>query len=305
VLDRFSWRRADLALTWLVLLATLAAWLALTLSATGLESALALFVTICRRTLDETLAHSGELGRLSLLLPLGLGLFLALTEALRLTRATRRWMMTLTPVHCAPNKRLRRLSRKCGLLPYIALVRIDRPLVFTHGLVNPQIWLSTGLVDALSDNELEAVLRHEAHHRTARDPLKILVARCLGRGLFFIPVARDLCEAYCLAKEIAADEHATRIMGDALPLARALRKLIAHPIPLMGAALVSEGNTVETRLLALLNPSQPIPFFATKHLGLSLLWLLILLTIVFAPAAGHVPSLSECAPTALLSIGRL
>ena len=76
-----------MALAWLLLLATISAWLALTLSTTGLESILALVVTLCRRSWGETITHGAELGRLSLLLPLILGLFLAWVEARRLTQA--------------------------------------------------------------------------------------------------------------------------------------------------------------------------------------------------------------------------
>lgn len=302
---RFAWRRADVALAWLVLLATLAAWLALTFSASGFESALAVVATVCRRTLDEAFAHSADLGRLSLLLPLGLGLLFASVEALQLTLATHRLITTLRQVRDTPPARLQRMATKCDL-PDAILVRTDRPLVFTQGLFMPHIWLSTGLMQMLSDDELEAVLRHEAHHRQAHDPLKIFVARCLSRALFFVPIARDLCEAYCVAKEIAADEQAVQAMGDALPLARALRKLIAHPAaPAPVAALTSEGHIVEARLLALLDPSHPIPFFPLKHLGGSLVWLLILLTVILAPAAGHLPSFSECAPSAMTRFGLL
>jgi hypothetical protein len=66
----------------------MAAWLALNLSVSGWTPLLALVVTMCRRTLNEALAHGAELGRLSLLLPLGLGLCLGTIEGARLTLAT-------------------------------------------------------------------------------------------------------------------------------------------------------------------------------------------------------------------------
>lgn len=283
----------------LAALATLAAWLAIILSETGWESALALAVSMCRRNLDETLAHGGELGRLSLLIPLGFGIVLALSEAARLLRATRRWTGSLTPAPGPLSKRLLRLARKSGLCGKLVLVDAERPLVFTHGLLGPKVWLSTGLVDLLTDQELEAVLQHEAYHVLARDPLKILAARCLSRALFFAPVARDLCEAYLVSKEVAADEHAMWAMDEVLPLARALRKLIgAQPVTAPEAVLVGQLDLTEARLLALLDPRQPVPLFTPKHLGASMLLLLILLAIAFAPAAGHAPSLAECAPLA-------
>ncbi|MEW5987556.1 MAG: M56 family metallopeptidase [Chloroflexota bacterium] len=294
-----SWRRADVALALLVGLALLAGFCALSLSGRGLIAALALIVTVCQRTLDETLAHGADLGRLSLLLPVGIGLTLATAEALRSTLATRRWIAALGSGRCVPTEHLRYLAQRCGLTNDVVRVNAAQPLVFTHGLLRPRVWLSTGLLASLTDDELEAVLRHEAHHLQARDPLKILLARCLSRALFFIPVARDLTQAYCTTKEIAADQHAVQAMGKALPLARALCKLITiSPTLPLEAALVGERNVVETRLLVLLDPIRSLPLFRPRHLGLSLLWLLLFLVVALAPAAGHVPSFTECAAAA-------
>jgi len=305
VADRHTWRRADVALACLITLATIAAWLTLILSETGLESAVALVVAVCRRTLDETLAHRGELGRLALLLPLGLGLVLAVGETFRLMSFTRHWMATLVNVQRTLPKRLRHLARICGLRQRIILIQTSRPLVFTHGLLHPRVWLSTGLLEILANDELESVLRHEAHHVRAHDPLKILAARCLGRALFFAPVARDLCEAYLISKELAADENAIRAVDDALPLVRALRKLLlAQPMVIPEAMVVSNLEVTESRLLALLNPNRPLALVNPYHLGISAVVMAIFFVIAFAPAAGHLPSFSECASTSLLLIGQ-
>ena len=300
-------RRADRALAWLLILATLALWLTLALSTTGVAPLLTLVITLCHRSLGETLEHGADLGRLSLLFPLGLGLMLAGIEALRLMRATRRWTATLAPARRASSRRLTRLAQRCGLHGAITLIQSDRPFVFTQGLWRPRVWLSSQLLRVLTTEELEAVLRHEAHHCAARDPLKILAARCLSRALFFVPVARDLCQAYTVSKEIAADAYATRAMQDARPLARALRKLLAAPfLASPEPALVGELGVTEARLQALLAPDQVQPFFEPKHLGLSLAWLLVLAAVLLAPAATHMPSFSECRDSAsALAIGRL
>ncbi|MEK7785372.1 MAG: M56 family metallopeptidase [Chloroflexota bacterium] len=291
------WGRADVVLALLLNVVTFIAFmaLALILLRSGMEPLLALIVTACSRTVNETIAHRAELGRLLLLLPLGFGLASAAAEALRLMLATRRWIAALAPLQCPPNRRLRRLMQRCDLTDTVVLVRTDHPLVFTHGVINPRVWLSTGLMRALNDDELEAVLRHEAYHVKVHDPLRILLVRCLSRMLFFAPAARDLCETYALAKEIAADSYAARAMGGTLPLARALRKLIvARPVPALNAALVGDVSITETRLLALLDPARPLPALPMKHLSISLLWSLIFIAVIAMPAAGHMPSFAEC-----------
>ena len=287
-----------MALALTVTLTSLIACLALTLTLSGLgiEAILALVVTVCTRTLSETLAHRGEIGRLLVFLPLGIGFTLAAKEALRLLYSTWRWASAFSPLRRPLPKRLNRLTLKCGLDQHTVFVQTDRPLVFTHGLLRPRVWLSTGLTRLLDDEELEAVLRHEDHHRKVRDPLRILAAHCLSRALFFVPVARDLCDTYTIAKEIAADTYATQAMGDPLPLAQALRKTIAgQSMPALNTSLAGDSSATEARLLALLDPAHPLPYVPMRNFGLSLLWLSFFVVVSLTPTAGQVPSYSECA----------
>lgn len=271
----------------------------LALAGAGPEPVLALFVTVCLRTISETLTHGAELGRLLLLLPFGIGLIAAAGEAVHFTIVSRRLASSLALIECQPTARLSRLARKCGLRQRLTLVCAERPLAFTSGLIRPKVWLSTGVLALLADSELEAVLRHEAYHLKMRDPLKILLARGLSRVLFFVPVARDLFAAYSLNKEIAADAHAARTMADARPLAGALRKLIGAPsASAYTPAFIEAADAIEARLRALLDPANPLPPFGAAHLGVSLLWMLVLAAAAISPAAGHVPSFAECSASA-------
>jgi Zn-dependent protease with chaperone function len=97
-----------------------------------------------------------------------------------------------------------------------------RPLAFCSGLLNPSIFISRGTVELLDDEELAAVVAHEAHHARRRDPLRVFVARALGEALFFLPAVRRLAERYVALAEVAADEAAVRHSGSRRPLAAAL-----------------------------------------------------------------------------------
>ena len=46
------------------------------------------------------------------------------------------------------------------------------PLAFTGGLLRPHIYVSEGMVDAVSEGELQLLLRHEQSHMRHRDPLR-------------------------------------------------------------------------------------------------------------------------------------
>lgn len=98
----------------------------------------------------------------------------------------------------------------------------ERPQAFCAQLVRPRIYLSTGALIALDDDELRAVLAHERHHQQRRDPLRLLVARALGDGLFFLPVLRRLRQRYAELAEMAADDAAVAATGNRSILASAL-----------------------------------------------------------------------------------
>jgi Zn-dependent protease with chaperone function len=112
-----------------------------------------------------------------------------------------------------------------------------RPLAFCAGVLRPRIYVSTATVDALDDEQLAAVLAHEAHHARQRDPLRVLVARVLADALFFLPAARRLGDRYEDLAELAADRAALRASGGQVaPLASALLSLEATNSAVVGIA---------------------------------------------------------------------
>ncbi|MCK9503081.1 MAG: M56 family metallopeptidase [Porticoccaceae bacterium] len=68
-------------------------------------------------------------------------------------------------------KALHKLSREGGDISYRT---IDSPklLAWCTGLIKPRVYVSTGLVAALSSRQLEAVLVHESSHGLRRDNLR-------------------------------------------------------------------------------------------------------------------------------------
>jgi hypothetical protein len=119
------------------------------------------------------------------------------------------------------------------------LIDASGPLAFCAGYVRPAVFLSRGAIDQLTGDELRAVVGHEAHHADRRDPLRLLLARALADGLFFLPVLRRSCERYAALGELAADEAAVGRIDGRGPLASALLKFSApgeHPATVVGIA---------------------------------------------------------------------
>jgi hypothetical protein len=121
-----------------------------------------------------------------------------------------------------------------GFLPEdrrVRLVEDATPQAFCAGLFHPRVYLSRGAAELLSDEECRAVLAHEFHHAGRLDPLRLLVARALGAGLFFLPAVRRLAQRHEALAELAADEAAERAAGGKRALVSALVAFDAHPGP--------------------------------------------------------------------------
>lgn len=169
--------------------------------------------------------------------------------------ATRRMLRRTLRRSTQSGGRLTRLGRLAGLDGRIDRVDDRAAFTFCYGLWRPRVCVSAGLADMLDDDELVAVLRHEAHHLRHRDPLKILIGRTLASGLFFLPLAGALRNGYLGAKELYADADAS-VDGGGLPLARALYKLLRSDRPLWPAGILAVGaiSATEARLLQLIEP---------------------------------------------------
>ena len=99
----------------------------------------------------------------------------------------------------------------------VVVIDDEVPKAFCAGLFRPRVHVSSGALRLLEAPELLAVVAHEAHHATRRDPLRILVARAIGDAYSFGALPR---REQALS-ELAADDAAVRSRG-AASLASAL-----------------------------------------------------------------------------------
>jgi Zn-dependent protease with chaperone function len=157
----------------------------------------------------------------------------------------------------------RRLMSRVGIVgsldghPTVTVIDDAEPLAFCAGYLRPAVYISRRTLEVLCDDELEAVLAHEYHHRRVRDPLRLAFARVVSQALFFLPVLRSLGERYGLVAELKADEAAVRASaGEKGPLARAMLAFDGSG-PRAGAGISSD------RVDSLLGEGRPwrLPFW--------------------------------------------
>jgi Zn-dependent protease with chaperone function len=105
----------------------------------------------------------------------------------------------------------------------VTVIDDPSPQAFCAGYLRPNIYISSGALELLSEEELGAVLIHEEHHRAVRDPFRFAFAHVLSQALFFLPALRPLGHRYREIAEQRADEAAVRgSAGEKGPLAAAL-----------------------------------------------------------------------------------
>ena len=99
----------------------------------------------------------------------------------------------------------------------------DRPRAFCAGLLRPRVYVTSGAVALLDESALEAVLTHERHHASRRDPLRLAVGRVLAGAIFFLPGLGELGRRHEKLAELVADEGAiSAAPGNRAALARAM-----------------------------------------------------------------------------------
>ena len=184
---------------------------------------------------------------------------------------TRRFLSGLTSastIDTAP--RLARLAAKLGVTDPIVVLAADAPLAFCFGLLTPRICISAGLVDALTDKELKAVLLHEDHHCRRCDPLRSLVADVIATTLFFLPIAKELRDLFLTLAELEADRYAVQHVGRP-PLAGALHKILTHPLAmrLPQTAGVAGLSATDARIAELLGDGKTPLRVSTRSLTVS------------------------------------
>lgn len=98
----------------------------------------------------------------------------------------------------------------------IIVFHCHEPLAFAMGMLHPKVYLSTSLMDMLDEEEIDAVVYHELHHKYSYDPLKAFTFSMLTKVIWYIPVLKHMRQSYSVFREVIADDYAIRQTGTEL-----------------------------------------------------------------------------------------
>jgi beta-lactamase regulating signal transducer with metallopeptidase domain len=176
----------------------------------------------------------------------------------RHTVATARLSRQLRPLRAPLPAALRAAVADVGLDGQVVLVDAPAPFSYVYHALRPRVVVSRGLLAALSDRQLRAVLEHERYHVLNLDPLKLALARATRAALFTLPVLDTLQRRYLIDRELAADRRAVNMCGRKA-LVGALLKVI--DVPNAGArhivAAIADPPMLTTRIHQLETGTEP------------------------------------------------
>lgn len=215
------------------------------------------------------------------------GTVVAAFSVRRQLRATARLARTVGSKSATVGGALASAADRAGLSGRVVLWDEPTPCSFTYGVLRPKVAVSRGLLDAIDDEELAAVLHHEQYHVRNFDTVKVVVARAAASAFFFLPALCTLRDRYLAGRELAADRRAVRAVGER-SLAGALFKVIPTPadVELGAAAALGASDFLDQRVEQLERGIEPhlgslsLGTIAASAAGLLVLTGALVLTVV-------------------------
>jgi len=132
---------------------------------------------------------------------------------------------------------------------HLRILDVAAPLAYCLPGVRSRVVVSKGALNALSDKEITAILRHERAHLRARHDLVLEMFTAVHAAFpRFVRSGRAL-DAVRLLVEMLADDAAVRAAGPT-PLARALVACAAGPTPSGALAVGGPSTVVRVRRLS-------------------------------------------------------
>jgi len=194
-----------------------------------------------------------------------------------LAATTTRALATLA--RASMQQSLETAARRAGIARLRCLAGTDRT-AFCAGLVRPSVYVTTATAQ-LKDNELDAVLAHEAAHARRRDPLRRLITRAAADVMFWFPLLRWWLRTHVENAELNADKAAIDHAGRQ-SLAAAILAATAEP----PVAVPAMAGATEARIAHLLGEDLPVRRPPARLVVLSLLGAIGALWIVMCLGQG-------------------
>lgn len=155
---------------------------------------------------------------------------------IRLLDATHGLEKGLAPYLNSPSPKfkraLRRIEARMNHFPTARFFECPIPPTYSSvvGLLHPRCVLSQELVSSSTDDELDAIVAHEASHLRERDVWATSVVGAINCMFFFLRPVRLLSRRWRAEAEMACDAGAATITGKPLSMAAAILRASGTPV---------------------------------------------------------------------------
>ena len=183
----------------------------------------------------------------------------------------RRSLLPLEPELVAASTELQRQFGIKRDVRYVASNRIGVPM--TIGWVKPLVILPPGLLNAMTQAELESIIAHELGHVRRWDYLTNLIQQMAQALLFFHPAVWLIGRSLAVERELACDDWAVRLTGEPKRYAVCLTKIVeslrgARPLA-MATGIIFRKNVLSRRIEMILNRDRNAGVFVPTSAWLS------------------------------------
>jgi beta-lactamase regulating signal transducer with metallopeptidase domain len=167
----------------------------------------------------------------------------------------RRGLVPLTPSLVDAGHELQRQFGIKRDVRYVASHRIGVPM--TIGWVRPLVILPPGLLNAMTQEEVESIIAHELGHVRRWDYLTNLIQQMAQALLFFHPAVWFIGRSLAVERELACDDWAVKLTGEPRRYAGCLTKVVeslrgARPLA-MATGIIFRKNVLSRRIEMILN----------------------------------------------------
>lgn len=252
----------------------------------------------CQQFISQTLFQIPHPVQNTFLIALIIALILGSLSFFIQVVKTKRLVKALIKKRVVLPQRVEKMATSLGLKEKVYILEDTNCFSFCAGILHPRILITTALVAALSDKELESVFLHEKAHIRNFDPLKMVFGKTVSWLFFFLPIFSEINKNMQATSEILADRFVTSFQKDDIYLRSALKKILMTPqMNFAFTPAIANTDYLEIRIHRLVNPGIRQGFRVSwKSIGTSILFFLLMMFVLQAPvSAFHMENSQETA----------
>lgn len=241
----------------------------------------------CQKVISDTFSTISYPIQMTLVIALILALSLGSLSFIIQIVKTKRLIKSFIHKRISHPSKVEKITTSLQLHDKVDVIEDVNCFSFCAGILRPRILITTSLISALTDRELESVFLHEKAHIQNHDPFKVLFGKTISWLFFFLPVFSEINKNMQATSEILADRFVTSFQRDDIYLRTALKKILLTPqTNFEFTPAIANPDYLEIRIRKLVNPSLGHGFrISWMSIGTSIVFLFFIVFLLQTPVS--------------------